>query len=260
MVPAKTTRLQPSGGVLSSWPLKSIAPSNPKRPNPFAPSGPAVVEIPMPKATTVVGSARPAATTLAADPAPLPPVPVMYYPGYPTGYGMVGVGTTPSVMPAVVSTAAKPAAARPPVVAKSTASVPGTGSPSTGGPSNGLAGSPQPAPTAPDANAAAQLPATAPVAEPSAPAAEPSIAAQPQPPASPTALAEATEIQGFVQMGDRINILVKDPQDSISRTLQVGDAFAGGKVRLRRIDTKDGQPPQAIFEQNGIEISRPVGG
>lgn len=75
---------------------------------------------------------------------------------------------------------------------------------------------------------------------------------------SPTALAEAVEIKGIVQLGDYSAVIVKDSEGALSRTVQPGARLAGGQVELRRIETTTAEP-QVVLMQNGIEIVRGVG-
>lgn len=75
---------------------------------------------------------------------------------------------------------------------------------------------------------------------------------------SPTALAEAVEIKGVVQLGDQIAVIVNEGEGKLSRTVQPGARLAGGQVELRRIDTTAAEP-QVVLVQNGVEIVRGVG-
>ncbi len=75
---------------------------------------------------------------------------------------------------------------------------------------------------------------------------------------SPTALAEAVEIRGVVQLGDQISVIINEGEGTVSRTVQPGARLAGGQVELRRIDTTTAEP-QIVLVQNGIEIVRGVG-
>ncbi|NJM57185.1 MAG: hypothetical protein HC857_06745 [Synechococcales cyanobacterium RU_4_20] len=88
-----------------------------------------------------------------------------------------------------------------------------------------------------------------------APVATPAVAVL----ASPTAVAEAIEIKGLVQVGGQFNLIIRDPDASTSRTVRVGDVIGGGKVRIRRIDAPDSQDPQVVLEQGGVEIRRAIG-
>lgn len=75
---------------------------------------------------------------------------------------------------------------------------------------------------------------------------------------SPTALAEAVEIEGVVQLGDQIAVIVNEGDGTLSRTVQAGARLVGGQVELRRIETTTAEP-QVVLVQNGVEIVRGVG-
>ncbi len=75
---------------------------------------------------------------------------------------------------------------------------------------------------------------------------------------SPTALAEAVEIKGVVQLGDQVAVIVNEGEGRLSRTVQEGARLAGGQVELRRIETTAAEP-QVVLVQNGVEIVRGVG-
>ena len=83
--------------------------------------------------------------------------------------------------------------------------------------------------------------------------------AAPPAPVPPTAIAESIEIKGLIQIGDRLNVIIKDPAASTSRTVQVGDIIGGGRVKLSRIDAVDTRDPQVVLEQDGVEIIRSIG-
>lgn len=75
---------------------------------------------------------------------------------------------------------------------------------------------------------------------------------------SPTALAEAVEIEGIVQLGDQIAVIINEGEGTLSRTVQPGARLAGGQVELLRIETTTAEP-QVVLVQNGVEIVRGVG-
>lgn len=92
----------------------------------------------------------------------------------------------------------------------------------------------------------------------SVPVTVPAVPPLPAPrPASPTQLAEAIEISGVMQVGDKTNIIVSVPDESTSRSVQVGDTLANGRVRVKRVEM--GAEPVVILEQNGREVTRSVG-
>ncbi|MEL7333824.1 MAG: hypothetical protein AAFN12_16375 [Cyanobacteria bacterium J06560_2] len=74
----------------------------------------------------------------------------------------------------------------------------------------------------------------------------------PQPVIAPT-----IAISGIIQLGGEPYAIVNAGSEP-ERYVRVGDRLAGGSVRVKRIDTMAFEP-QVILEENGIEVSRPVG-
>ncbi|MEL6554222.1 MAG: hypothetical protein AAFQ63_12275 [Cyanobacteria bacterium J06621_11] len=74
----------------------------------------------------------------------------------------------------------------------------------------------------------------------------------PQPVVAPT-----IAVSGIVQLGGEPYAIVSSSSEP-ERYVRVGDRLAGGSVRVKRIDTMAFEP-QVILEENGIEVSRPVG-
>ncbi|MEB3272830.1 MAG: hypothetical protein VKJ85_03530 [Prochlorothrix sp.] len=114
-----------------------------------------------------------------------------------------------------------------------------------------------PAQTTPVQPSIAAVPqvATTQVAAPQSPASAPVPLA---PPASPTALAETLDIKGIVQFGGEFKLIIKEDGATSTRTVQVGDRVAGGRVLIRRIHVPAGGSPQVTLEQNGETIVRAV--
>jgi hypothetical protein len=232
-----TARSEPSGMTRASS----------GRTNPFAPTGPAEVSIPFTALTRLKPQPPIAARLGRGD--QIPPVP------FPVVIG--GGGSQPPLRAARQSTTI-PTAVSPTANGLTANSRPAV-RPLQANPAQlPLASSDFPVPTSslPDA-----LGSGAAIAPPDAPTNQPLTVAPPELPApvSKTALADAAQVQGFVEMGDRVSLLVKDPEADITRTLHIGDSFAGGKVRFRRIESAKGKPSQAIFEQNGIEVRHNLG-
>ena len=77
-------------------------------------------------------------------------------------------------------------------------------------------------------------------------------------PLSPTALAEAIEITGAVQVGGRWQIIVKE-SGTASRRVGVGESLANGRVQIKRVIAGSGGDPIVVLEQGGIEITKSIG-
>lgn len=93
---------------------------------------------------------------------------------------------------------------------------------------------------------------TVPVARAQAPAAAPTVAA-------PAPLAQTIEISGVMQVGNRVHVIVRVPQESTSRTVGAGEYLANGTVLVKRIEMQANREPRVILEQNGVETVRTVG-
>ncbi|MDA0267545.1 MAG: hypothetical protein O3A14_11445 [Cyanobacteria bacterium] len=67
-------------------------------------------------------------------------------------------------------------------------------------------------------------------------------------------------VTGIVQInGDRYAI-INAPGEPTSRYVKAGDYIAGGRILVKRIETRPGSEPVVILEENGIEVAMPVGG
>lgn len=91
-------------------------------------------------------------------------------------------------------------------------------------------------------------PPNEPLVQPTPIAALPSV---PRPVIAPT-----VSVSGIVQLGGEPYAILRAGSEP-ERYVRVGDRIAGG-VRVKRIDTLAFEP-QVILEENGIEVSRPVG-
>ncbi|HIK17143.1 MAG TPA: hypothetical protein IGS53_17895 [Leptolyngbyaceae cyanobacterium M33_DOE_097] len=78
-------------------------------------------------------------------------------------------------------------------------------------------------------------------------------------PPSRTALADSIEITGVVQVRGKWHVIVKEPRAESSRYVAVGDRIAGGKVLIKRIINERGADPSVVLQQDGIDITKPVG-
>ncbi len=79
-------------------------------------------------------------------------------------------------------------------------------------------------------------------------------------PPSRTSIADAIEITGVVQVGGRWSVIVKEPDASTSRYVRPGDYLANGQVLVKRIVSGVGADPIVILQQDGVEITRLIGG
>ncbi|MBW4468860.1 MAG: hypothetical protein KME45_00465 [Stenomitos rutilans HA7619-LM2] len=106
-----------------------------------------------------------------------------------------------------------------------------------------------------------QLPAFNPLPVTPAPANLPPLPpALPQLPVSRTALADAIEISGVIKVGGRWSVIVKEPEAQTSRYVHAGAYLSNGQVLVKRIVASAGSDPIVILQQNGVEITRTIGG
>jgi hypothetical protein len=88
---------------------------------------------------------------------------------------------------------------------------------------------------------------------------EPSKVA-PATPAKPEAkLAGSVGISGVMQVDGKTQVIVKLPNESFSRYVEVGDRIYDGKVRVKRVEGEQSLSPTVVLEESGIEVSRRVG-
>lgn len=76
----------------------------------------------------------------------------------------------------------------------------------------------------------------------------------------PTTTASAVAVTGVVTIGDQAYAIVNAPEEDSSRYVQEGQLLSNGKVLVKRIETRGGIDPVVVLEENGVEVTRPVGG
>jgi len=79
-------------------------------------------------------------------------------------------------------------------------------------------------------------------------------------PVSRTALADAIEVSGVIKVGGKWSVIVKEPDAQTSRYVHAGAYLANGQVLVKRIVASAGSAPIVILQQNGVEITRSIGG
>ena len=75
----------------------------------------------------------------------------------------------------------------------------------------------------------------------------------------PTAnLADNVLITGLIELGDRIKLIVRAPEETSARYVEIGQYISNGQVLVKRIEP--GFPtPTVILEQDGIEVTKVIG-
>jgi hypothetical protein len=61
-----------------------------------------------------------------------------------------------------------------------------------------------------------------------------------------------------VRIGNENYAIVQSPTDGTSQYVRPGQRLANGQVLVKRIEVQGGTPV-VVLEQNGIEVSQPVG-
>jgi hypothetical protein len=82
----------------------------------------------------------------------------------------------------------------------------------------------------------------------------------PTAPVSRTATADAIEVSGVIKVGGKWSVIVKEPDAQTSRYVHAGSYLANGQVLVKRIVAGAGSDPIVILQQNGVEITRSIGG
>jgi hypothetical protein len=73
-----------------------------------------------------------------------------------------------------------------------------------------------------------------------------------------TTEASAVLVSGIMEIGGNKFAIINAPGEPTSRSVAVGQTFVSGKVLFKRVDNISGAA-FVILEQNGVEITRPVG-
>jgi hypothetical protein len=76
--------------------------------------------------------------------------------------------------------------------------------------------------------------------------------------AEPT-LARTIGISGVMQVEGKTQVIVKLPNESFSRYVEVGDRIYDGKIKIKRIEGEDTLSPIVVLEEVGVEVNRRVG-
>ncbi|HEY9877227.1 MAG TPA: hypothetical protein V6D29_02165 [Leptolyngbyaceae cyanobacterium] len=82
---------------------------------------------------------------------------------------------------------------------------------------------------------------------------------QPLPPLPQPQVASAVAVTGVVRVGGETYAIIQAPGEPTSRYVRAGQRLANGQVLVKRIEARGGTEPIVILEENGIEVSRPVG-
>ncbi|WP_373541159.1 hypothetical protein [Chamaesiphon sp.] len=85
------------------------------------------------------------------------------------------------------------------------------------------------------------------------------IAARSEQVAAKPLQAMAIEVSGIIEVGGKTQVIVKLPNESSSRYIDLGDRLANGTVLVKRVDERESLSPTVILEEVGVEVSRKIG-
>jgi hypothetical protein len=72
-------------------------------------------------------------------------------------------------------------------------------------------------------------------------------------------LAQSVGISGVIEVDGKTQVIVRLPNESFSRYVEVGDRIYDGKVTVKRVEGGQTLSPMVILEEAGREVSRKVG-
>jgi hypothetical protein len=76
-----------------------------------------------------------------------------------------------------------------------------------------------------------------------------------KPPAPTPDLAQATVVTGIIDVGGVVKAIVKEPNETSSRYVAVGDYLSGGNVLFKRVEFDN----TVVLEERGIEVYKKIG-
>ncbi len=72
-------------------------------------------------------------------------------------------------------------------------------------------------------------------------------------------LARTVGVSGIMQVDGKTQVIVKLPNESFSRYVEVGDRIYDDKIRVKRVEGEQSLSPVVVLEEVGVEVSRRVG-
>ena len=73
-----------------------------------------------------------------------------------------------------------------------------------------------------------------------------------------TSTADSILVTGIIEMSGTTYAIVSGGDEPAARYVRSGQSIGNGRVLVKRIDT-NAEPPIVVLQQNGVEVSRPVG-
>jgi hypothetical protein len=83
------------------------------------------------------------------------------------------------------------------------------------------------------------------------------VSTPPEPP-EPT-LARNVIVSGMYEANGRTRLIIKAPEETSSRYVEVGQYLSNGQVLVKRIDRNRSSNPKVILEQSGVEVGKTIG-
>jgi hypothetical protein len=84
------------------------------------------------------------------------------------------------------------------------------------------------------------------------------VAAKPEQVAEKALQAMAVEVSGIIEVNGKTQVIVKLPNESFSRYIEVGERV-GGNILVKRVEGQNTLSPTVILEEGGVETQRKVG-
>ena len=72
-------------------------------------------------------------------------------------------------------------------------------------------------------------------------------------------LAQEVIISGLYESNGRTKLIVKAPEETSSRYVEVGQYLSNGQILVKRVDRNHFPTPLVILEQSGVEVSKTIG-
>jgi hypothetical protein len=71
--------------------------------------------------------------------------------------------------------------------------------------------------------------------------------------------AKAVEVSGVIEVDGKTQVIVKLPNESFSRYINVGDRIANSNIVVKRIEDRGTISPTIVLEEGGAEVSHKIG-
>lgn len=85
----------------------------------------------------------------------------------------------------------------------------------------------------------------------------PEVSAPPE--AFEPTLANDVVVSGMYEANGKIRLIVKAPEETSSRYVEVGQYLSNGQVLVKRVDRNRYSNPKVILEQSGMEVAKTIG-